>query len=86
MVDKVAYWTGVGRPRVRSLVEAILTRVAELDLRADTKSEREHLTELTAYATALAMNYLARGKFVPAEPRPGEPKARKSRAIESDVQ
>lgn len=64
IVDKVAYWTGVGRPRVRNLVEAIQTRVGELDLRADTKSEREHLTELTAYATALAMNYLARGKFV----------------------
>jgi hypothetical protein len=64
IVDKVAYWTGVGRPRVKSLVEAILARVAELDLRADTKSEREHLTELTAYATALAMNYLTRGKFV----------------------
>jgi hypothetical protein len=71
IVDKVAYWTGVGRPRVQSLVEAILARVAELDLRADTKSEREHLTELTAYATALAMNYLTRGRFVPAEPRSG---------------
>jgi hypothetical protein len=64
VVDKVAYWTGVGRPRVKSLVEAILARVAELDLRADTKSEREQLTELTVYATALAMNYLTRGKFV----------------------
>jgi hypothetical protein len=26
--------------------------------------EREHLTELVAYATALAMNFLTRGKFV----------------------
>jgi hypothetical protein len=64
IVDKVAYWTGVGRPRVKDLVEAIGTRVGELHLHADTKREREHLTELTAYATALAMNYVTRGKFV----------------------
>ena len=68
-----------------TLLEAILARVGELDLRADTKSEREHLTELTAYATALAMNYLARGKFVPAESIAGEPKGRGSRANGGDA-
>lgn len=64
LVDKVTYWTGVQRPLVKRLIESIETRVGELDLRAAVKSEREHLTEVTVYATALAMNYLARGKFV----------------------
>jgi hypothetical protein len=38
--------------------------VGELGLRAAVRSDKENLTEVTAYATALAMNYLARGKFV----------------------
>jgi Putative zinc-binding metallo-peptidase len=64
IVDKVAYWTGVARPFVKQLVEAMLARVAELNLRAEIRSEREHLTEITAYATALAMSYQTRGKVV----------------------
>ena len=39
-------------------------RVEALNLKADVKCEREHLTEVTVYATALAMNYLAQGKIV----------------------
>jgi hypothetical protein len=35
-----------------------------MDLRVNIKQERECLTELTVYATALAMNYVTRGKFV----------------------
>ncbi|HSS44186.1 MAG TPA: hypothetical protein VLO07_02505, partial [Thermoanaerobaculia bacterium] len=64
IVDKVAYWSGVQRPVVKRLVESIGTRVGELNLRAEIKSETEHLTEITVYTTALAMNYLTRGKFV----------------------
>src|SRR5258706_5201920 len=64
IVDKVAYWTGVQRPVVKKLVESIAARVQEMGLRADVKSEKDHLTEVSVYATALAMNYLARGKFV----------------------
>jgi hypothetical protein len=64
LVDKITYWTGVQRPLVRRLVESIEGRVGELGLRADVKSEKEHLTEVATYATALAMNYLTRGKFV----------------------
>jgi hypothetical protein len=45
-------------------VESIAARVAEMGLSADVKSEKDHLTEVSVYATALAMNYLARGKFV----------------------
>jgi hypothetical protein len=64
MIDKITYWTGVQRPVVKSLVEAIGTRVADLKLAADVKNEKEQLAEMTVYATALAMNYLTRGKFV----------------------
>ncbi|MGH9369265.1 MAG: putative zinc-binding metallopeptidase [Thermoanaerobaculia bacterium] len=64
IVDKVAYWTGVPRPLIKELVESVATRVGELGLRADTRREKEHLAEITAYATALAMNYVTHGKFV----------------------
>lgn len=64
IVDKVAYWTGVQRPVVKGLIESIVGRAGELALRAEVACEKEHLTEITAYATALAMNYLTRGKFV----------------------
>jgi hypothetical protein len=64
IVDKVAYWTGVPRPLIKELVEAVTTRVGELGLQADTRREKEDLAEVTAYTTALAMNYVTRGKFV----------------------
>jgi len=64
IVDKVAYWTGMQRPLVKQLMEAIEKRIGDLGLRADPSRESEHLAELTAYATALAMNYMMRGKFV----------------------
>ena len=63
-MDKLTYWTGVQRPLVKKLVESIEARVSELNLRADVKLEKDYLTEITVYATALAMNYVARGKFV----------------------
>jgi hypothetical protein len=64
MVDKLTYWTGVQRPLIKRLVQAIESKVDELGLRSEVKCEKEHLTEVSVYATALAMNYLARGKFV----------------------
>jgi hypothetical protein len=64
LIDKVTYWTGVQRSLVRRLVESIEGRVAALGLRVAVKEEKGNLTEVSAYATALAMNYLARGKFV----------------------
>lgn len=64
VVDKIAYWTGLQRPLVKKLLEAIGKRIGDLGLRADPKRQAEHLAELTAYATALAMNYMTRGKFV----------------------
>ena len=65
LVQKLTYWTGLQRPLVRKLVESIENRVAELQLKAETQREKEYLTEITVYATALAMNYVARGRFVP---------------------
>ncbi len=64
IVDKVAYWSGVQRPLVKRLVEVIEKRVAELGLAADKNRQSEHLADLTAYATALAMSHMAHGKFV----------------------
>jgi Putative zinc-binding metallo-peptidase len=64
LIDKVTYWTGVQRPLVKRLVESIEERVSALDLRAAVGGEKENLAEVSVYATALAMNYLTRGKFV----------------------
>jgi hypothetical protein len=64
IVDKVAYWSGVQRPIVKRLVEAICKRVGDLGLRVDVRRESEYLTEFTVYTTALSMNYLIRGKFI----------------------
>jgi hypothetical protein len=64
LVDKIAYWTGMQRPLAKKLIESIEVRVAELELRADAKQEKAYLTEITVYATALAMNYVTRGKFM----------------------
>jgi len=64
IVDKVAYWSGVQRPIVKRLVEAISKRVEDLGLRVDVQRESDYLTEFTVYTTALSMNYLVRGKFI----------------------
>jgi len=64
VVDKVAYWTGAQRPLIKKLIEVIEKRIGELNLFADTAHESEHLIQITVYVTALAMNYMARGKFV----------------------
>jgi hypothetical protein len=64
LIDKVARWTGAQRPLVKALVENIEKRAGELDLRADKTRSAEHLAEVTAYATALAMTYVTKGKFI----------------------
>ncbi len=64
VVDKVAYWTGAQRPLIKKLTEVIEKRIEELGLFADSERESEHLIQITVYVTALAMNYIARGKFV----------------------
>jgi len=64
LIDKVAQWTGAQRPLIRALVGTIEDRATKLDLRVDPSREAEHLAELTAYTTALAMTYVTKGKFI----------------------
>ena len=64
VIDKVAQWTGAQRPLIQTLVDNIEKRAGELDLRADKTREPEHLAEVTAYATALVMTYVTKGKFI----------------------
>jgi Putative zinc-binding metallo-peptidase len=64
LIDKVAQWTGAQRPLIKTLFDSIEKRAAELDLRADKNRNAEHLAEVTAYATALVMTYVTKGKFI----------------------
>jgi hypothetical protein len=64
VIDKVAQWTGAQRPLVKTLIDAIERRAGQLDLRADKARSMEHLAEVTAYATALVMTYVTKGKFI----------------------
>ncbi len=64
ITDKLTYWTGVRRPLIKKLVDAIEKRSGELKLRVESENEKQNLTELTVFCTALAMNYLSRGKFI----------------------
>lgn len=59
LTDKAAYWTGVRRPAVKRLVEAIEERLRALALPAPPRRHNEHLTELAAFITAMAMEALA---------------------------
>jgi hypothetical protein len=64
VIDKVAQWTGAQRPLIKTLIDTIEKRVGELELRADKTRVAEHLAEVTAYATALVMTYVTKGKFI----------------------
>jgi len=64
LIDKIAYWTGVRRAVVRSLVEVMHRHSREKKLVGRRRRETAYMVELTAYGTALAMNYLTRGRFV----------------------
>ena len=45
-------------------IDAIEKRSDELKLRVESENEKQNLTEVTVFCTALAMNYLSRGKFI----------------------
>jgi len=64
VIDKVAQWTGAQRPLIKTLIDTIEKRAGELELRADKTRVAEHLAEVTAYATALVMTYVTKGKFI----------------------
>ncbi|HVS30609.1 MAG TPA: putative zinc-binding metallopeptidase [Thermoanaerobaculia bacterium] len=63
IVDKVSYWTGVRRPLVKALVEAIATKVDELGLVVDKSREGEQIVEIVVYTTTLASNFFSRRRF-----------------------
>jgi hypothetical protein len=63
LIDKITYWTGVRRPVVRALVEAICKNCERLKLWGEVGREPAYLVELTAFGTTLAMNFLTRGTF-----------------------
>jgi len=64
LTDKITYWTGVPRPKVKALVERIIRTCREQELYAELGREPATLVELTAYGTTMAMNYLTRGRFI----------------------
>ena len=63
LTDKIAYWTGLRRSLAKKLVEQIVRRTRELDLRAERSREEQQVVDVTVLATTLAMNYLQRGTF-----------------------
>lgn len=63
-VDEASYWTGVQPSVVRSLVDHLLRRVEELDLRI-AGDELQYIVSFTAMVTTLTNNYLHHATFVP---------------------
>jgi len=80
LVNKIEYWTGVRRSVVRALVDSIGDTTERLQLYVEMSAESSTLVELTAYATTLSMNYLARGSFVPRLRQP-VPRSRGRRSV-----
>ena len=64
LIDKITYWTGVRRPVVRGLVESIIRNCERSKLWGEVGREAAYMVELTAFGTALAMNFLTRGTFM----------------------
>ncbi|MEO8036409.1 MAG: hypothetical protein ABI837_18375 [Acidobacteriota bacterium] len=65
VISEVSYWTGVQHGVVRSLVDHLLERVRELDLRYDSGDEQSYMISLTAMVTTLVLNYLRHESFMP---------------------
>ena len=56
VVARIAYWTGEGTPIVRQFIDLLATRAEALQLRVN-RLEASTLIELTAFGTAVVMNY-----------------------------
>ena len=63
LTNNIATWTGVRRSIVREIVDSIAAASKKRGFRGIRGKEKEYLVHLTAYTTALAANYLTRGKF-----------------------
>ncbi|HZU21698.1 MAG TPA: putative zinc-binding metallopeptidase [Terriglobales bacterium] len=73
LADSISQWTGVQRPLVKRLVETIESRLAALDVKADSRLATANLLDLMAYTTVLALNNLEqRRKPVREKPRSRE--------------
>lgn len=72
LVDKITYWTGVQRPVIRGLVDAIARNCERLRLWGEIGKEPVYLVELATFGTTLAMNFLTRGSFEPIARRSGK--------------
>ena len=55
--------TGVRRPVVREMVDSIVEACRARGYLGLRGKESDYLVALTAYGTAVAMNYMTRGKF-----------------------
>ncbi len=64
IIDKVTYWTGLRRQLVKRMLEAIEKHAVSQKVILGRDQEQKYVIEVTAYATALAMNFVARGKFI----------------------
>jgi hypothetical protein len=56
VVARIAYWTGEGTPIVRQFIDLLAARAEALQLRVN-RLEASTLIELTAFGTAVIMNY-----------------------------
>ena len=64
LVDRISHWTGLYDVIVRSLINHFIERCAQLELWLDPEESEDTLVDLTACASALAMNRLYKGEFV----------------------
>jgi hypothetical protein len=60
LADNIARWTGVQRPIVKRLLENVEARAQELNIQSDAREEQQHLMELAAYVSVLALENLRR--------------------------
>lgn len=64
IISKVSQWTGEKKFIVNNLYKKLTERCQELKLKVG-KNESETLSEVTAFLTSMAANYLYTGKFKP---------------------
>jgi hypothetical protein len=67
LIQAVTQYSGVSRAVVRSVVDHLVERTAELGLTVHLDKTREYLTRLTSLVTTLAMNYLYTDRFFEVE-------------------
>ena len=64
-MENVYRWTGHFPERTRVLLRHLAARARELDLAYQAADEAAATTGLTTFVTALAMNHVHRGTYLP---------------------